>query len=405
MTTAYPQEGHTKMPNQAERPSIEASARKSTRRHDLDWLRVYAMMVLLFFHSARPFVEWRWHISNDVVSGFLTGILEFVSIWHMPLFFLLSGSAAWFAMSLRPERSFAKERVKRLLIPLVFGMVVVIPPQVYIERIFRDQFAGSYLSFYPQAFNGIYPAGNLSWHHLWFLAYLFVFSLLALPIFKRHLSGRRPALLDRLMDAMDGRWAWVVPAVPLALFEAVLRPFWPQGDQNLINDWANLVYYFTIFVYGFVLVSDPKYQALIRRHGNKALLLGILSGVVMFGGDILLTPLGLSQSTIGLLELLRRILWGFSCWFWLVALLGLGQRSLSFTNRFLAYSSEAVLPVYILHQTVIVVVAFFVLRLSLPILPALLLVFVLSSAGSIIVYECIVKRLKWIRFLFGMRAG
>lgn len=400
-----PVEGSIWMPNQTEKQLPSSSSKGFLRRHDLDWLRFFAVVVLLFYHSARPFVGWGWHINNSVVSVLLTGILRFVNIWHMPLFFLLSGSAAWFAMSFRPERSFAKERVKRLFIPLVFGMAVIIPPQVYVERIFKGQFEGSYLSFYPEAFNGMYPDGNLSWHHLWFLAYLFVFSLLALPIFKRYLADRRPAFLGWLMDFLDGRWTWVAPAIPLALYEAVLRPFWPQGSQNLINDWANIAYYFTIFVYGFVLVSDQRYQLLIQRHGNRALLWGIVSGLALASFYAVVPAFGLSRPIFGLLELFYRMLWGFSCWFWLVALLSLGTRFLSFTNRILPYANEAVLPVYILHQTVIVIATFFVLKLSLSIPLALILVLISSSAGSLLIYDLIVKRIKWIRFLFGMRAS
>jgi hypothetical protein len=284
-------------------------------------------------------------------------------------------------------------------------MAVIIPPQVYIERIFRGQFEGSYFRFYLEAFNGMYPEGNLSWHHLWFLAYLFVFSLLALPIFKRYLVDRKPAFLKRLMDSMDGRWSLFAPAIPLALYEAVLRPYWPNGNQNLINDWANFVFYFTIFVYGFVLVSDQKYQSLIQRHGNKAIILSIVTSLVLLlfypvGGQ-----LGLPKPVFGVLELFYRIIWGFSCWFWLVALLSLGIRFLSFTNRFLVYSNEAVLPIYILHQTVIVIATFFIIKLSLPILPALILVTFCAFAGSIIIYVLIVKRIKWVRVLFGMRVG
>ena len=290
------------MLNQTEKLPPSASVTKSARRYDLDWLRVFAVLILLCFHSARPFVEWGWHIKNATVSGLITNILLFINIWHMPLIFLLSGSAAWFALSLRPERSFAKERVKRLFIPLVFGMAVIIPPQVYIERIFRGQFEGSYFSFYLEAFNGSYPEGNLSWHHLWFLAYLFVFSLLALPIFKRYLLDRKPAFLKRLMDSMDGRWSLFAPAIPLAIFEAVLRPYWPNGNQNLINDWANFAFYFTIFVYGFVLVSDQKYQLLIQRHGNKAIILSIVTSLVLLLFYPVGVKLGLSKPVFGVLE-------------------------------------------------------------------------------------------------------
>jgi len=391
------------MPTQTEKLPPSALTTKPIRRYDLDWLRVLAVIILLFYHSARPFVTWRWHINNETVSECITGILLFVNIWHMPLFFLLSGSAAWFAMSIRPERSFTKERVIRLFIPLVFGMAVIIPPQVYIERIFRGQFDGSYFSFYLEAFNGSYPEGNMSWHHLWFLAYLFVFSLLALPIFKRYLIDRKPAFLKQLMDSMDGRWNLFAPAIPLAIYEAILRPYWPGGNQNLINDWANFAFYFTIFVYGFVLVSDQKYQLSIQRHGNKAIILSIVTSLVLLFIDLVGGELGLSKPVLGILKLFHRLIWGFSCWFWLIALLSTGFRFLNFTNRFLVYSNEAVLPIYILHQTVIVIATFFIIKLSLPILPALILVTICAFAGSIIIYDFIVKRIKWLRYLFGMR--
>lgn len=378
-----------------EAPTVE-------RRHDLDWLRVLAMALLLFFHSARPFVQWRWHINGEV-SDLLTALLEFITIWHMPLFFLLSGSAAYLAMSLRPERSFARERVKRILLPLVFGMLVIIPPQVYVERIFRGQFDGSYLAFNAQMFNGIYPDGDMSWHHLWFLAYLFVFSLLALPVFKRYLRDGEPVFLRRLMDCLEGRWMWLLPAIPLALYGAILQPFWPRGNQTLINDWTNVAYYLTLFVYGFILVSDSRYSQWIRRKGNVALVLGCISGVILGGGAVVVPQLGLSDTFAGFLDLLGRVLWGFSSWFWMVALLSLGSRFLGFKNRFLSYANEAVLPVYILHQTVIVLVAFYVLKLSLSIPLAFLLVLTLSTLGTLLIYDLIVKRVNWLRFLFGMR--
>lgn len=202
---------------------------------------------------------------------------------------------------------------------------------------------------------------------------------------------------------MDGRWSLFAPAVPLALYEAALRPFWPNGAQNLINDWANFFFYFTIFIYGFVLASDQKYQSSIQRHGNKAIILSIITSIALLLFFAMGPQLGLSKPVYGVLVLFYRIIWGFSCWFWLVALLSLGSRFLNFTNRFLVYSNEALLPVYILHQTVIVVSTFFILKLALPIPAALILVTFCAFAGSIIIYDLIVKRIKWVRFLFGMR--
>ena len=162
------------------------------RRYDIDWLRVLAMLTIFLFHCARFFNYEDWHVKNNQLDFGMSVFVEIVSQWIMPLFFILSAISVYYALDHRNNRLFINERFKRLVIPLVFGIFVLVPPQVYIERVSHSQFAGSFVQFFPHYFDGLYGfGGNFAWMglHLWYLEILFIFSLLTLPIF-RYLRNR-----------------------------------------------------------------------------------------------------------------------------------------------------------------------------------------------------------------------
>lgn len=153
-------------------------------RYDLDWLRVIAFGLLIFYHVGMFFVPWDWHIKNNTTLQSITLPMWFLNQWRLPLLFVISGMGAYFSLQRRTGKKFILERTIRLLIPFVFGMLFIIPPQVYIERLANNQFDGNYFQFWPnKAFVGTYPEGNISWHHLWFILYLFLFSLALTPLF------------------------------------------------------------------------------------------------------------------------------------------------------------------------------------------------------------------------------
>lgn len=140
---------------------MTATTRQTARRHEIDALRVLATLLLIVFHTGMVFTAFdAFHIQNAERSKFLGEINLFIHQWHMPLFFLLAGMSAWYALRTRTVHEFRGERVKRLLAPLVFGMLVIIPPQVYVERIATDvatrkspiNFSGSFLEWYPNTF-------------------------------------------------------------------------------------------------------------------------------------------------------------------------------------------------------------------------------------------------------------
>ena len=133
------------------------------RRHDLDWLRVLVFGLLIFYHVGMFFVPWGFHIKNNVIYEEIKWPMLFLNQWRLPILFVISGMGTYYALSKRTGGRFAGERITRLLIPLVAGMLLVVPPQVYIERLAHGQFSGSYFDFWPsRAFAGIYPEGNLS---------------------------------------------------------------------------------------------------------------------------------------------------------------------------------------------------------------------------------------------------
>ena len=160
---------------------------KSTRRYDIDALRIFATLLTIYFHTAFLF-SWGtyYFIQNKELSFELLFIILFIDISHMPLFFFLAGISTSYSLNFRAGNEYLKERVKRIVVPLISGMLIVIPPIVYFERLawwsatrwHPINFNGTFFEFYP-----LYFTTGLDWYHLWFIGYLFLISLVALPLF------------------------------------------------------------------------------------------------------------------------------------------------------------------------------------------------------------------------------
>ncbi|KAM3093134.1 acyltransferase family protein [Phormidesmis sp. 146-35] len=371
-----------------------------TRRYDLDWLRVLAVLLLVYFHAAAVFYRGElgeFYIQNDPFSPALTAFIFFVHQWHMPLFFLLSGSATWFALQGRSPHQYLSDRFKRLFIPFVLGTLVLVPPQVYYKLLSHHQFQGSYLQFYPQFFNGIRPNGNFEWAHLWFVIYLLVLSIVALPFLL--LLKRKQPEYSNWISFLEKPGAIFLPAIPLAIIEGTLRPHW-FGFQNLYDDWANVLLYLTYLIYGFVLSSDDRLEKAIDRHPILSLSLAIIGTFILLSLSIanLLPVRGYSFEYV-LYQMFR----GVHSWCWVIALLALGQRYLSFNNRFLTYLNQASYPIFLLHQSVLVTISFYVVQWKIGVVEKFLIISTATVVITIVLYDLTIKRLNWIRFLFGLK--
>ncbi len=376
------------------------------RRYDIDWVRVVATLAVFVLHCGRFFDTIDWHLKNVQQSDVLTLFQAWLDLWMMPLLFLLSGLGSWYSLRSRSSGQYLFERVKRLLIPLyTVGAFVLLPPQFYFELVSHGRYAGSIWKLIPPLYGGPLRFSldapyliNLWPGHLWFLQFLFIVSLLILPLLLYLKAEPGQRLIERLAGWSD-RWGGIfLFLIPLALVRIGLRGFF-RGEHT----WADLVYYAVFFLIGYVMAADRRFTESYKRHGWVCLALGILA----YAGELALI-FGLrypypGAESFSWTYVLFNMVMSISNFCWVMFILSLAAKYLNFSNKVLAYGNEAVLPFYILHQTIILVVGWFVIRWNMGIVPKYLIIAVVSFPLIMALYELLVRRFNVVRFLFGMR--
>ena len=377
--------------------------RASVRLHYLDWLRVLAILGVFLFHAVHPFDTADWTIKNAELSETVTAFLGLLFPWGMPFFFLIAGAGTWFALRRRTAGQFATERFQRLFIPFLVGCLLLSPIMLYFQWrnvAARDLWHGPFWQYVLLHRAGFSPRwfGEIG-YHLWFLGFLFSFSLLGLPIFLwlKRKSGQ--AILAWLARVSARRGGILIFILPLLLVRLGLKPFFP-----LEQDWGDFFYLMTMFVLGFVLYAHEAFAQAIRR--DSAIL-----GVMVVASTLAWAYLALTAESFDPWASPRTprdfLLWTvitINCWCWTALMLFVGMRYLDFTNRWLQYGQEAVLPFFLLHQPVIVVIAFYVVQWRAGIPVKLLTVVIGSFVGTLAIYELVVRRIGPLRVLFGMKA-
>lgn len=367
----------------------------TTRRYDLDWLRVGVFALLILYHVGMYFVPWGWHLKNPVIYPELRWPMLFLNQWRLPILFVISGMGTYYAYSLRSPGQYALERLKRLGIPLLFGMLVIVPPQVYLERLASGAFQGNYWDYYSSvAFQGVYPEGNYSWHHLWFLPYLLLFSLLLARPFRR-IKDHPGHLVAWTGKKLQSPWGWLVFLVPLYLWEAFLEPFF-NITHALVGDWFALVNYGTLFFFGFLLVaSGQPFWDNVVRYRRRNLLLGLLG---------FSTLLVLWQFEDGVARhFTEAAVSVFNFWTWIFVLFGYAAVYLNKPSRLLAYSNRAVYPFYILHQTITLIIAYYIGDQPWGLVPKALILTVGTFGGCLLLYHFVLRPFPLLHPLFGIK--
>lgn len=383
------------------------------RRFDIDWLRIFATYLLLLFHTAMVFNPAPFfHIRNGEVSFFFLILCGFVGLWHMPLFFILAGWSAHASLAARGTGAFLRERVRRLLVPLVAGCVLLMPSIKYLERsngldanytgLYVDPalqhtfhqvipsglpeaaaFDESFLTFLPTFFT---DPSRFTWAHLWFIAYLLMMTVLYLP-----LLGWIQRLPDRAAGKISAPWVYA-PIVPLALIQINLRPLWP-GLPNLVQDWANVAYYTVFLLAGFLLARFPGLEAATHHERNRALAVaGAATAALVLG------VAGVIQSASIILALTA-----VAGWCWVIAFLGHAHRRLQRDAAVLGYLTESAFPVYLLHQSAIVLPGYFLIQLPIGIWAKFALLLATATGLTFSAYHFLVRRHSLPRLLCGMK--
>lgn len=405
------------------------------RRRDLDLLRVLLVFGLVFFHTARIFdvLPLPEGVKNEPTSMTATVLVAFFSLWGMPLMMVISGFAIWHSLRRRTGTTFMRERVQRLLVPFIFGVLALVPLQVYVHLKQVDP-AGSltYWQFLPQFFDVrlcpdpvnafICPdpsTGLFTVAHLWYLKDLFIFSVVLLPLFLYLRSQKGARVRGSLAGFLARPGAVLLLGLPIALVDAGLPTSTMGGGWNEYT-------YAVLLVCGFLAAADTRFGQAMGRGWGLALVVGLVVEVAYIVGMYILIDVydvdPLRSYDWG--SILWRMVKSVGAWAWVVAILGFGSRPRpdrgpgdvrnpvgsgetpmrpGLGARAIAYAGEAFLAVYILHQTVLFVIGYYVVQWQTAALVKYAVISLSCLVVTLVLYEFAVRRLSVTRWLFGMR--
>jgi glucan biosynthesis protein C len=380
------------------------------RRHDLDWVRVCAFGLLVLYHVGMYYVSWDWHVKSPAADPALEPLMLLTSPWRLSLLFVVSGAASAFLFARRPQ-GFLGERTRRLLVPLLFGMAVLVVPQAYYEVVEKlpGGYDDGYLAFYARylAADPTFCRGDdclllPTWNHLWFLPYLWVYVVLAWVALQLAGPTVRSVIRDAIERLSSGSAVLWLPMLWLVTARLLLASRF-ESTHALVDDWFNHAQYLPLFLLGFAVARNEAFWEAVHRERWRALVLAALtySFVVWcwYGAGY-----SEQQPPPEALLQLTRAAWGVNQWATIVAILAFAQRLRHADGPVLRYLVPAVLPVYMLHQTVIVVVAHNLQPLQIaPAIEGPLLV-VLTFAACFAGYE-LARRVRWLRPLFGLKGN
>jgi peptidoglycan/LPS O-acetylase OafA/YrhL len=386
-------------PTIAHQPDLDGGPE---RRIDLDWVRIAAFGLLILYHVGMFYVPWNWHIKAVPTVPVLEPLMLALNPWRLALLFLVSGVATRFMLRKTAPGALLRSRSWRLLIPLLFGMLVIVPPQAYIQISealgYPDGFVDFYLKHYFAFGPQFCPKPCIilpTWNHLWFVAYLWIYTMaLGLVVMAA------PALagwIERwLVPAMSGWWLLFAPPAAFALYRIVLLPNFPS-THAMAGDWYNHALFATAFLLGFLLAhAKPFWDAVERRRW-----IALVLAVAFFVAFITLRSMRDGGMPV---RIYLGIAYGIYQWLCMVALLGFARRWISKDSAARRYLTDAIFPYYIVHQTAIIVIAHALRSGGLSAGPEAVVVIGGTAVTCIVTYE-IVRRVALLRPLFGLKTA
>ena len=374
------------------------------RRTDLDWIRIAAFVLLILYHVGMYYVSWDWHVKSPHASRALEPLMFLTNPWRLALLFLVSGTATAFMARRLAPGALARSRSWRLLVPLAFGMFVVVPPQSYFEVVEKIAYAGSFGEFYLRYVSAdrnfcrgddclIVPA----WNHLWFVAYLWCYTMALAG-----LLAWRPAWRERLERGLEGvlrgwhllLWPWLV----LATWRVLLAGKF-GSTLRLVDDWHNHAFFFTVFALGFLVARSPRIWEEMTRMRWIALALAVAS-YLYIAWYFVAKPFGDAPPEAA--RFFQRAVYTLNVWTAIVAICGFARRHIRGDGPVRRYLTDAIFPFYIVHQTAIIAFAVWMRPLALPVAVEGALLVALTAIACVAAYE-IGRRVVPLRPLLGLK--
>ncbi|MFI8604212.1 acyltransferase [Cellulophaga baltica] len=361
------------------------------RRYDLDWFRVIAILAVYLHHIGMPFNGDTFHIMNADSSKLLDDIMVFFEQFRLPLLFLISGTGTIYASSKRTWLQFLKERSTRLIIPLIFGVLFIVPPQTYYEHI------ATYSSYLD-----VYKSGAFETNHLWFIENLFVYSVVLIPLILFLKSSKSHSIirfLDTISAKKYGILLWVLP---LLIITILLKKVYPS-DSKAITNLSSTFYYGYFLVAGMLFATSNMSWTHLKAYRKFNARAFILSTVIFYGYYLLPNTYIAPYLSINARWNVWYLVCGLVSWTLITTVLGYGQIWFYKKSRFLQKCNEAIYPFYILHQTIIVILGYYIIQLELPIVAKIAILLITSFPVIILIYRLLIYPFKIPRLLFGMK--
>ena len=370
------------------------------RLYYIDWIRIIAFSLLILLHGIVPFTAIPWEINNSERSAWLTRFVFWLHQWRLPLLFFVSGLGINLSMKSRSLGSFYGERFRRLFIPLLFAMFFIIPIQPYFEFLQKGKINPGYWSFYQQVWElKVYPNGPLTWSHMWFVVYLIAFILVMFPLF---LLGKQKWVAEkraRLEDHLGSPALLTIAVLPIIGIIYTLSMEYPENG-SLTEDWFAFTLFITMLVYGYLVGASHTFWNQAARYR------WITGGIALITGIILLltywTPIPVFTVKDNRF-MMYCVLNGLHIWSMILFWCGMARQHLNKPSPVLRYLNEAVYPYFIIHQTIIVALGYYIVQWQMPLMIKCILLISLSVLMIMATYHLVIRKTKVTRFLFGMK--
>ena len=370
------------------------------RLYFIDSIRVLAFLLLILFHSALPFVNYNWEVKNEEKSDLLLSIVLWFHQWRLPLLFFISGVGIYFSLKTRSILKFLVERFRRLFIPLVFAMLFTIPVQVYVEYVQKGRVTGSYFEFYPSVWDFVpYPAGSLTWSHMWFVVYLLSFILLLIPLF----SVLKVPIIEKYKDQFSTLLSskYLLFLVFLIQYYNYYEFYLAYPEQgSLVEDWFVFNSSITYLILGYLFASSSQFWENCERYRKTTLTIAGITSALLFIQYYLPNALPKKE---GMDAQIYFFLDALQIWSIILTIIGFAKKHLNASSNLLNYLNQAVFPFFIIHQTIIVAIGYWIVQLKVSVLTKYLLLSICSSVVIYVLYEYVIRRTKLTRFLYGMK--
>jgi len=364
------------------------------RKYFLDWLRAAAFGALILFHTGMLYVTWDYGIKSERIYPRLEMVMITVSAWRMVLLFFIAGVASRFLLEKLGPGSYAVARIRRLFVVVLVAMLIIIPVQVYVEFLRKGWIEPGYINFWLHSYlsGASFPNRVLpTWDHLWFVVYLLVYSLGLALLFKAF----RPPGPTRLP-----LWCLLIlPGIWLCGTNVLIQEVRPV-TWALFNDWANHLRWGGIFAAGVMCAGREDLWERVRQGRHWLLAVSVVGLCCQIGNGLYWRT---GQQDPAWAGIIYALIEGFYGWVVVLTLCGYAYRHFNYHTRVLGYLTDAVLPVYVMHQPVLFVAAYFLLPLALPIAVEVALLILITGFGSLAFYELVVRRWRLTRFLFGLQ--